>query len=180
MLALTSLLFTSCKKDDRDTYIRPTDVTAVAGQYSGEITVKGSSTAKYTTKFTIGGVGIDFNQIPLNEIMPLVVKDASQAQAALVKTPYGQLQMDYSAVATESGIINVFATAKEMKFDVLENGKTKKVIVTFKLINQPVYTRATKTIDFEVQTTQITVDGTAITAAPINYKFLQCKNLTGK
>lgn len=179
MLALTSLLFTSCKRDD-DTYIRPIDVTAVGGQYSGEVTVKGTATTKYPTKFSIGGVGIDLYQIPLNEIMPLVVKDATQAQAALAKTPYGQLIMDYSAVATESGIINVFATPEQMKFDVLENGKSKKVIVSFNVNNQPVYTRATKTIDFELQTTQITVDGTAVTAAPINYKFFQCKNLSAK
>ncbi|MDQ1095242.1 MULTISPECIES: DUF4840 domain-containing protein [Chryseobacterium] len=177
VLALTILFLTSCERDD---IIRPKDVTAVGGQYSGELNVTGTATKKYSTKFAIGGVGIELGQMPLDEIIPLVIKDSQQAQTALAKTPFGLLKMDYSAVSTESGIINVFATPEQMKFDVLEDGKTKNVNVSFNVTSQPVYSISKKTINFEVQATQISVDGKVVASSPIHFKFVQCKNLSAK
>lgn len=177
VLAISALCFTSCKKD---TFITTDNTQAVGGEYSGELSVKGSAIKKYTTKFSIGGVGIELSQIPLDEIIPLVVKDSKQAQAALAKTPFGLLTMDYSAVSIESGIIDVYATPEQMKFDVLEDGKTKKVAVTFNVYKQPVYNAYTKLINFELQATQISVDGKPVTAAPVNFNFIQCKNLSAK
>lgn len=65
-------------------------------------------------------------------------------------------------------------------FDVLEDGKTKKVAVTFNVYKPPVNNAYTKLINFEVQVNQISVDRETVTTAPVHFNFIQCKNLSAK
>ncbi|MDQ1090584.1 DUF4840 domain-containing protein [Siphonobacter sp. SORGH_AS_1065] len=168
LLTLVGLFFTSCKKDD-GFYINPGDTKVVVGEYSGSVSVQGKS--PQATSITINDTTMILKDIPMFEIIASVIKDTNKAQDAVNKIGKQNLEIGYTSILDENKNIEFINSPKTITFDIQEDGKTKKVVVSYKTKDLPIYNTKTKNLNFDMETSQITVDGQVMSSASIKFTY---------
>ncbi|MCT2563385.1 DUF4840 domain-containing protein [Chryseobacterium herbae] len=184
LLILLSFTFsvTSCRDDD-DKKPKPNPDTLkvqdVNGDYSGKVVIsKGTVTGETNLVFSAQNNIISFTEFPIKEIITTVITDPVKANQALTAIGKIKYELNYtSALNKEKKEVELTFSPKELTIQVPVDGVNKKVVVTFVPTKKGVFKKGTtQNLNFELEATKITVEGTVITPfEKIKYNFPMLK-----
>ncbi len=165
VIGFLSICLASCNGDDDNPAMAPVKIQDLNGNYSGKTAItqgnkKSQTDALFTVKSTEKDGIITMNDFPVKEIVNSVISDPAKATAAI--NTIGKVKYDLNFISqlqTNKTQIHLAFQPKVLDLTVPVDGVNKNVKVTF-TATKGIYTGKSKSLNFDITATKITVDGT--------------------